>query len=144
MLERSFHSSTDSRGVNMKLVGRVPKVEDAIQHFHDMAYGKLPKRQSGKGRKRKLFGSWYDSGPSMMKTQPHTTLVTPVAMDVEQAKAKLRYSTGKITGKSQPYTEQSNGKSTEKKVTTKGGSSSKKHQSTSRQRRGKTYQDNFA
>lgn len=89
----------------------------------------------------------------MMKTQPYTTLVTPVAMDVEQAKAKLRHSTVKITGKSQSYTEQSNGKRTsrktvrkspEKKVTIKGESLSKKHQSASRQRRGKTYQDHFA
>ena len=74
----------------MKLEGRVPSVAEATQYFKDMAAGKFPRKQSGEGRSRRLFGSWYNSAQG--RVQPRTTLVTPVAMDVEQAKSKLRQS----------------------------------------------------
>lgn len=80
----------------MRLEGRVPTVAEATQYFQDMAAGKLPKRQSGQGRSRRLFGSWYNSAQGQV--QPPTTLVTPVAMDVEQAKSKLRQA-GQSTGR---------------------------------------------
>jgi hypothetical protein len=77
----------------MLLQGRVPTASEAIQYFRDMAAGRLPKR--GKGRRRKAFtGSWYTS---RSHPYPPAKLVTPVAMDIAQAKAKLRRIGQKVT-----------------------------------------------
>ena len=67
----------------MRLQPEVPTAEDAVRHFQDMAHGRLPRR---KNRKRRLFGGWGGDGPTYMKT----TLVTPTAMAMEQAKSQLR------------------------------------------------------
>ena len=103
----------------MRLLGQVPSVQDAIRHFKDMALGKLPKKQFGKERK-KLFGSWYDSGPSMMKRHPHTPLVTPVAMDLEQAESRLRRS-GEIKKKRKKSTRSAKKQTKRTKLKGKGG-----------------------
>ena len=67
----------------MRLQPQVPSVQDALRHFKDMAYGRLPPRPR---RKTTLSGGWGGIGPTRMKT----TLVTPTAMAVEQAKAQLK------------------------------------------------------
>jgi hypothetical protein len=84
----------------MRLYGRVPTVEEATKHFQDMVLGKLPRRQSGQGRRRSLFGSWYAG--SSRSTHPRTTLVTPVAADIEQARSKLRQTQGKTRKRKRP------------------------------------------
>lgn len=109
------HLERNTQTGNMRLLGEIPSVQDAIRHFKDMALGKLPKRQTGRGTK-KLFGSWYESAPSVMKKQPTTTLVTPIAMDVEQAKSKLRRS-GEINGKRWKRQPKRQGSKTPKKPT---------------------------
>ncbi len=67
----------------MRLQPQLPSAQDAVRHFQDMAHGRLSKTIS---RKRKLFGGWGGGGPSLLKT----TLVTPTAMALEQAKSQLR------------------------------------------------------
>jgi hypothetical protein len=77
----------------MKLEGRVPTAQEAIAYFRDMAAGRLPK--SGRGRRNKPFtGSWYTSGS---RSHPPAKLVTPVAMDIAQAKSRLRLMGQKTT-----------------------------------------------
>lgn len=67
----------------MRLHPQVPSPQDAVRHFQDMAHGRLPKRTV---KRRKLFGGWGGNGPSMLKT----TLVSPTAMAVEQAKSQIK------------------------------------------------------
>jgi hypothetical protein len=75
----------------MKLEGRVPTAEEALKYFDDMVHGRLPKRMGGKGKKKRLAGTWYTNRQYVKPASlPQVTLVTPVAMDLEQAKAKLQ------------------------------------------------------
>ena len=67
----------------MRLQPQIQSVQEAMKHFKDMAYGRLPPRPR---RKTRLYGGWGGVGPTTMKT----TLVTPTAMAVEQAKAQLK------------------------------------------------------
>jgi hypothetical protein len=70
----------------MLLEGRVPTAQEAIAYFRDMAAGRLHK--SGRGKRHKPFtGSWYTTSSG---SHPPAELVTPVAMDLAQARAKLR------------------------------------------------------
>jgi hypothetical protein len=75
----------------MKLEGHVPTAEEAMKYFDDMAHGRLTKRMGGKGKKKSLAGSWYTNRQyAKPASLPSVKLVTPVAMDLEQAKAKLQ------------------------------------------------------
>ena len=88
------HLRTEDRTdhIKMQLHGRVPTASEAIRYFDDMAHGRLQYRQRGKGKRRRdgLSRSWYNGGVGVMKTQPPVKLITPVAMDLEQAKSRLR------------------------------------------------------
>jgi len=87
----------------MLVEGRVPTAEEAIRYFKRMSEGKLPRQAPKKGRRNTLTGTWgsgvgryYPKHPltgswGIRNTpRPTVNLVTPVAMNVEQAKAKLR------------------------------------------------------
>lgn len=80
----ALHSFIDHRRLNMRVEPQVPTAHDAVRHFRDMANGRLPK-DTGRSKK-KLFGGWGGGGATYMKT----TLVTPTAMALEQAKSELR------------------------------------------------------
>lgn len=120
----------------MRLQPQVPTVQDAVQHFKAMAEGQLPRRIRRKG---KLYGGWGGMGPSTMKT----TLVTPTAQAVEQAKSQLKREGVSISTKRQK-TQGKKKTSKTKKMGIKAGGIKKKAHSRSRQRRGKKYQDNFS
>ena len=77
----------------MRLEPQIPSAQDAVRHFQNMAHGQLPKTET---RKRALYGSWGGGGPTVLRIstatkQPivKTTLVTPTAMALEQAKSQL-------------------------------------------------------
>lgn len=114
----------------MRLEPQVPTVQEAVQHFRDMAAGRLTKRPV---RKRKLIGGWGGTGPSIIKT----TLVTPTAMAEEQAKAELQRRGQKIPTSAKKKKKRRK-PSTEKPAAIKGGAQRKKVQTTSRRRTVKT------
>lgn len=103
---------------------QVPTVQEAVQHFRDMAAGLLSKRPT---RKRRLTGGWGGTGPSFIKT----TLVTPTAMAEEQAKADLKRQGEKIPVQSP---KKKNPRKQKKKATIKGGAETKTPQSAPRRR----------
>ena len=121
-LTKFIHSVLNSGRVNMRLQPQVPTVEEAVQHFRDMAAGNLRKRPD---RKRRLYGGWGGTGPSIIKT----TLVTPTAQAEEQAIAQLKRQGEKIptAAKKKPPTR-----------AIKGGARKKSTQSVPRQRTVKT------
>lgn len=137
-----LHSAHDFSEVNMRLQPQVPSAQDAIRHFQDMAHGRLPKRKTRPG---KLYGGWGGSGPSLLKT----TLITPTAMAVEQAKSQLKRQ-GETLYTSKPKKERINKKKTDdgnnkkKQSTIKGRAQTKKSQSGKKPQGVKKYQDNFA
>ena len=67
----------------MRIEPQIPTVQDAVRHFQDMARGRVPNKDTRP--RRRLFGGWGGNGPTVMTT----TLVTPAAMALEQAKADL-------------------------------------------------------
>lgn len=100
----------------MRIEPQVPTAEDAVQHFRDMAHGRLPKDTRQTRHKRRLFGGWGGNGATFMKT----TLVTPTAMALEQAKSELRQKGERIPRKKQST------KRTTKKTKGGGGGETKK------------------
>ena len=104
---------------------QVPTVQEAVQHFRDMAAGLLSKRPT---RKRRLTGGWGGTGPSFIKT----TLVTPTAMAEEQAKADIKRQGEKIPVQSSK--KKKNPRKQKKKATIKGGAETKTPQSAPRRR----------
>ena len=115
----------------MRLKPQVPTAQDAVRHFQDMAHGRLPKSVS---RKRKLFGGWGGSGPSLMKT----TLVTSTAQALEQAKSELKQKGERLSRDTKTRRSQSTAGKKKKKTTIKGRVNKKKTHSTARSRRVKT------
>lgn len=96
----------------MRIEPQVPTVQDAVRHFQEMARGRVPTKDSR--YKRRLFGGWGGNGATVMKT----TLVTPAAMALEQAKSDLREKGERI-----PRTRSTGKKTTSKKP--KAGDSTK-------------------
>ncbi len=121
----------------MRLLGRVPTAEEAVQYFADMAHGRLKKRQRGRGTRRRLTGSWYNGGHGVMKRQPPIKLVTPVAMDIEQAESKLR-KIGQMTRKGRKVPKTMEAETVKKRKMTK----APKPKNNTPKKPG--YQDNFA
>lgn len=89
--------------MNMLLEGRVPTPQEAILFFKNMREGKLPKPRPKKRMKSSFTGNWGSGVSRYQSPHPFTgswgrhnlpcptvKLVTPVAMDLEQAKSKLR------------------------------------------------------
>lgn len=145
----------------MKLTAKPPTVNVVIDHFEAMLAGKVQKKLVGRGRTR-LFGTWSDRGHTT--TQP-IKLITPVAMDIEQAKSKIRRSktTTPLPSSSTRKRTQSNKKppskplkkkktatkAATKKTLIKGGRSTKRSHSTPKGRRSSTKKvhlqlDNFS
>lgn len=132
--------------------GRVPTAQESIRFFKNMSEGQLPRTVPTKRRRKatSLYGTWGSGAASYKNQRPlsgtwgvanraHVKLVTPVAMDVEQARSKLRR-IGQSTRKPRR-------KVTKKRLKGKGvkrSAAKKKTQSKSRRTKRRTYADNFA
>jgi hypothetical protein len=156
----------------MLLEGRVPTAQEAIQYFKKMAAGQLHRTRGKKKKQTRtstLTGAWgggtrkyYEKNPLSgtwgvrNRPYPNVKLVTPVAMNVEQAKSKLRRLGQSVTGKKRkrPTKGVKGGNKPKKRKTVviQGGGKRKRSQSKSRrggrqsksQRGGRQYRDNFS
>ena len=98
----------------MRIEPQVPTAQDAVRHFQDMAKGRLP-RDTARHRRR-LFGGWGGNGATVMKT----TLVTPTAMALEQAKSELKEKGERLPRKRSTQTSSKKKKASDPKKKSKG------------------------